>query len=70
MQHRLILVEGIPGSGKTTLANKIKDYLENKGLTAVLFNEGDAHPADLSWQAYLTTDEYNQLLLDYPDHKE
>ena len=40
MKNRLILVEGIPGSGKTTISKKIRDYLMNKGLDVILYNEG------------------------------
>lgn len=70
MKNRLILVEGIPGSGKSTIANKIKEYLETKGLKVKLFNEGDLHPADLAWQAYLTIDEYNQVVKENPELKD
>lgn len=62
MKNRLILVEGIPGSGKTTISKKIKDYLENKGLKVRLFKEGEAHPADMAWTAYVPKAEYEKLL--------
>lgn len=31
MENKLILVEGIPGAGKTTTARKIKDKLTSEG---------------------------------------
>ncbi len=62
MKNKLILVEGIPGSGKSTISNKIKAYLESKGLKVKLYNEADLHPADLAWHAYLTIDEYKQVI--------
>lgn len=34
-----ISFEGIEGAGKTTQINKVKDYLENKGLRAIVLRE-------------------------------
>lgn len=62
MKNNLILVEGIPGSGKTTISGKIKEYLENKGLKVKLFKEGEAHPADMAWTAYVSKADYEKLL--------
>ncbi|MCM1991621.1 thymidylate kinase [Oceanirhabdus seepicola] len=67
MKNRLILVEGIPGSGKSTISNKIKEYLESKGIKVKLYSEGDAHPADLGWNACLTIDEYKEVVKDNPE---
>lgn len=62
MKNRLILVEGMPGSGKTTISKKIRDYLANKGLEVILYNEGDMHPADMAWNSLLTREEYNNAI--------
>jgi hypothetical protein len=62
MNHRLIIVEGIPGSGKTTIAKKVAAWLNQHNLKATCYNESDFHPADLSWIAVLTADEYENLL--------
>ena len=70
MKNRLILVEGIPGSGKSTISNKIKEYLESKGIKVKLYSEGDAHPADLGWNACLTIDEYGQVVKNNPELQE
>jgi len=35
MKTKLILVEGILGSGKSTIAKKIKEYLESLNIDAV-----------------------------------
>ena len=64
MKNRLILVEGMPGSGKTTISKKIGDYLIDKGFDVELYNEGDLHPVDMAWNALLTKDEYSNLIKD------
>lgn len=64
MKHQLILVEGIPGSGKTTTANQIKKKLEALEIPVILYEEGMSHPADMAWQAYLTKEEYKQFISD------
>lgn len=69
MHNRLILVEGIPGSGKSTISNRIKGYLEGKGVKVKLFNEGEPHPADLAWSAYLSKEEYERVLQDYSEYR-
>ncbi len=70
METKLILIEGIPGSGKTTIATKIKEYLEAQNIATALFSEGDVHPADLSWCSYLSIDEFNSIIPKYPQYSE
>jgi len=71
MKRQLILVEGIPGVGKTTTAQNIKKYLDKKGVESKLFIEGNFdHPADYESVACLTEKEYNDLLDNYPINKE
>ena len=62
MNSRLILVEGIPGAGKTTTARKIKEKLIDEGKEAILYEEGISHPADMAWNACLKEDEYNDFI--------
>ena len=62
MNSRLILVEGIPGAGKTTTARKIKEKLIDVGKEAILYEEGMSHPADMAWNACLKEDEYNDFI--------
>lgn len=62
MRNRLILVEGIPGAGKTTNARKLKEELIKEGETVILYEEGMSHPADMAWNAYLSNNEYNDFL--------
>ncbi|WP_409290069.1 hypothetical protein [Peribacillus sp. SCS-37] len=62
---RLIIVEGLPGSGKSTISKMIYDILTESGREAVLFQEGNLdHPADHEGVAMLTTDLYKKLLRD------
>ncbi|GFZ33151.1 hypothetical protein CSC2_36770 [Clostridium zeae] len=62
MENKLIMVEGIPGAGKTTTSRKIKEKLIAEGKKVVLYEEGMSHPADMSWNAYLSEEEYNNFL--------
>lgn len=65
---RLILVEGIPGSGKTSTVTYIKDWLERGGIPTQLFLEGDVnHPADYEYVACLGIKEYGELKDKFPE---
>ena len=70
MQSKLILVEGIPGSGKTTIANRISAHYRSIGISAITYSEGEAHPADLGWIACIPLDRYDELLARYPQFAE
>lgn len=70
--HRLILVEGLPGSGKTTLSKKIASYLREWRETNH-YNEGEAHPADLAWCACVPSEQLEAIyerFLEYRSHME
>lgn len=62
MEPRLILVEGLPGAGKTAVAERMKQQLEQQGKNVVYYEPKCTHPADMAWQAYLTKDEYHQFV--------
>jgi hypothetical protein len=65
---RLILVEGIPGSGKTSTARFVRDWLEQHGQRTSLFLEGDwRHPADFESVACLDEREYAELRNQFPE---
>ncbi len=70
MSNKLILVEGIPGSGKSTVALKIQSHLESTGKKVIMFQEGDLHPIDIAWCSVLTIEEYLKLQDDYPELKD
>jgi hypothetical protein len=64
---RLILVEGIPGAGKTTTAQFVCDWLTHHGREPALFLEGDwDHPADYESVACLDEGEYAALRAAHP----
>jgi DNA polymerase III delta prime subunit len=68
MQSKLILLEGIPGSGKTTAAINLQSYLENNHIPSRFWREGDFdHPADFEGTARLTKAGYQDLALRYPE---
>ena len=64
---KLILIEGIPGSGKTSAARFICNWLESHGRRPRLFLEGDwQHPADFESVACLDDAEYARLRAQFP----
>lgn len=65
---KLLLVEGIPGSGKSSLAVFVRDWLAARGLPCRLYPEGDLdHPADFESVAYFTPAEFAGLCARHPD---
>ena len=68
---KLILVEGVPGSGKTTMAQTVHRWLEQNGIRSCLYCEGDLdHPADYESVAYVTPAEYAALLQAHPRQRD
>lgn len=66
MKTKLVLVEGIPGSGKTTTARFISDWLEEQGYAPKLFLEGDwEHPADYESVACLSDQVYEDIQVQF-----
>lgn len=67
---KLIMFEGIPGSGKSTMAKRIYQHLNINGIKTSLYSEGCDHPVDLTWHAYLTRDKFNKLLIRHKEQSE
>ena len=60
---KLILLEGIPGSGKSTAAAYLQNILETAGLPVRFWREGDFdNPADFEGIACLNTSQYRKLI--------
>jgi hypothetical protein len=65
---KLILVEGLCGTGKSTLAERLHHYLVQQGISSRFYDEGaKGHPTSLNWHAFFRDEEYKDLLLRYPD---
>jgi energy-coupling factor transporter ATP-binding protein EcfA2 len=71
MNTKLILIEGLPGSGKTTIAKLVHELMKKQGLDAQLFLEGNLdHPADYESVAFFDKNEYGRLLEEYPEYQQ
>ncbi|HPH97079.1 MAG TPA: hypothetical protein PKW33_18165 [Anaerolineaceae bacterium] len=64
---RLILFEGIPGSGKTTAAARLQLHLQKEGFPSTFWQEGHFdHPADFEGIACLTAGDLQHFLNQQP----
>lgn len=59
-------VEGLQGSGKSTLVQKLSD--KNKEYTT--YREGDYSPVELAWCAYLDKSQYENIINKYSEIKD
>ncbi|MDP4145490.1 MAG: hypothetical protein Q8936_13560 [Bacillota bacterium] len=70
MATKLIIVEGLPGSGKSTTAKMVYNNLKDSGMAAELFSEGDYnHPADYDGVAYFSNMDFEILRKNNFDNK-
>lgn len=67
---KLIVFEGIPGSGKTTTSQLLHKYFLENEIHSNIYIEGCEHPIDLPFYAYLSLREYDALLLKYQEQAE
>lgn len=58
-----IFIEGIQGTGKTTLLHLLGQALPDYQV----YREGDYSPVELAWCAYMTEIEYGTALAKFPD---
>lgn len=59
METKLIIVEGLPGSGKSTTAQKVYDILKDRGINTEFYWEGNYnHPADFEGVAYFNSEDF------------
>ncbi|MFB3165436.1 hypothetical protein ABLO26_29205 [Neobacillus sp. 179-J 1A1 HS] len=63
---KLILIEGLPGSGKSTTAEMINDILKEWNVDTRLCLEGNfEHPADYEGGSYFSKTDFAKLLEEY-----
>lgn len=65
----ILFIEGIPGSGKTTFTNKLKDYFKSFDIDVKSYNEGELQPIDLAWCAIMDKSTYQDLLSTYSSYR-
>ncbi|MDZ7671826.1 MAG: hypothetical protein U5K53_03175 [Halanaerobiales bacterium] len=71
IENKLIIVEGLPGFGKTTAAKITKQILDDFEIENELFLEGNLdHPADFDKVAHFNLKEYEKLLKDYSQYND
>jgi hypothetical protein len=64
---KLILLEGIPGSGKSCAGTYLESLLETSGIPVRFWREGDFdNPADFEGVACLNTIQYQNLIVRHP----
>ncbi|NBI30870.1 P-loop NTPase family protein [Chengkuizengella marina] len=63
MNSRLIIIEGLPGFGKSTTAKIVELLLKERNIKTKLFLEGNLdHPADYDGVSVFNKKEYDELL--------
>ncbi|PJK16992.1 hypothetical protein CQS04_07500 [Chryseomicrobium excrementi] len=63
MASKLILIEGLPGSGKSTTASLVEEVLQLQKTEVRVFLEGNAlHPADFEGVAYIDHDLFDKFV--------
>jgi len=68
---KLIIIEGLPGSGKSTTAQIVYDILKHKGINTELYSEGNYnHPADFDGVAYFNSEDFNILQQIHPKSRD
>lgn len=68
MRTKLIILEGIPGSGKSTAGTTLQTFLEDNNIPSRFWREGDFdHPADFEGVARLSKTHFEDLLGHHPE---
>ena len=69
--NRLILVEGLPGTGKTTISKWLSDLFAEKGEATVLLTEGDERiPCDFYNTAGIPKSDFESLFSNSPSERD
>ena len=65
---QLIMIEGLPGTGKTTIAKWLNEYLDSQGIVAFLLLEGNKDiPCDFYEMAGIPNNDFKSLFADMPE---
>ena len=62
MNQNSFFVEGLQGAVKSTFVNRLSEKLSDFKV----FREGDHSPVELAWCAYVTEQQYQDVLAKYP----
>ncbi|MFF2912086.1 hypothetical protein [Paenibacillus sp. NPDC057934] len=63
MKPKVVLIEGLPGSGKTTTARLVHEIVTEMNVKSQLFLEGNLdHPADYDGVAFFENHQWDELL--------
>lgn len=66
VKSKNIFIEGLQGSGKSTLLAKLSEQFKEYQV----YREGDISPVELAWCSYMTQQEYEKALAEFPDLKQ
>ncbi|ADL52679.1 hypothetical protein Clocel_2987 [Clostridium cellulovorans 743B] len=71
MKAKLIVIEGLPGSGKSTISEMVYEYLRQRGINAEFYSESSYdHPVDFDGVAYFSNEKFMVLEQKHLSHKE
>ena len=67
---KVLFVEGVPGSGKTTFSKRLELYFLNQGKHVFKYNEGDLNPLDYAWCSKMNEKTFHEMLEKYSNLKD
>jgi len=71
MKTKLIMIEGLPSSGKSTIAQITDEILNENETVHKIFYEGNLdHPADYDGVSFLNFQEFNELICKYEKYSD
>ena len=67
---KIYMIEGLPGSGKTTFSKKLEQHFLELNQPVIRYSEGDLHPVDLAWCSITDKETFQKLCDRYVDVKD